>query len=394
MQTYPAVTLKPGKERSIHLKHPWIFSGAIQSVEENIREGDLSEVYSSTGKYLGTGHYHEGSIKVRLITFNRCNIDESFWYQAIQDALTVRKKTGLVDCPNTNVYRLIHGEGDNLPGLIADIYSDCAVIQTHSMGMLRSAEEIGAGLREVYGNRLHSIYLKGADTVSDHDSVLNPERFLLGNKTETEVTENNITFYVNFPEGQKTGFFIDQRENRKLLGFFAKGKKVLNTFSYSGGFSMYALQGGASEVHSVDSSARAENWCMKNAVLNHFNDRHGFFRSDAFDYLKKVNETYDIVVLDPPAFAKHLSAVKNALTGYRNLNTEGIKKVRKGGLVFTFSCSQAIDKELFRKVVFQAAAQTNRKVRILYQLSQGPDHPVNIFHPEGEYLKGLVLMAD
>lgn len=394
MKSFAKIILHPKKERSLRLFHPWVFSGAVAKTEGDPQEGDMVEVYSSDGQYLATGHFHEGSIKVRVFSFEKTEGDEDFWANKLRDAFQFREHLGITSDPNTDVYRLVHGEGDGLPGLIIDIYNTAAVIQTHTPGMHREKEKILNGLKKVFGKRLETVYDKSAETMGKKFNLPSGNEFLYGEASEKTVFENSLQFKVNWVEGQKTGFFIDQRENRKLIERYSKGKKVLNTFSYSGGFSMYALKGGAEYVHSVDSSKKAMELSEHNAALNGYSDRHSHFLLDAFDFLKKSDETYDIVILDPPAFAKHLSAIDNATSGYRNLNTEGLKRVSKGGLLFTFSCSQVIDRQLFRKIVFQAAAQTKRNVRIIHQLSQGPDHPVNIYHPEGEYLKGLVLVVD
>ena len=394
MKNYAKVLLHPKKDRSLRLYHPWVFSGAISKVTGDPKEGDIVEVFSNENEYLATGHFHEGSIKVRIFSFTPTDCGEEFWYSKFKKAYDNRERLGLIGNISTNIYRLIHAEGDGLPGLIIDIYGSVAVIQTHTVGMHDQKNHFVAALKKLYGTSLEAIYDKSAETMSKQNSMQMENGFLLGTQAESEVFENDIKFYVNWVEGQKTGFFIDQRENRKLLASYSKGKRVLNTFSYSGGFSMYALAGGASEVHSVDSSKKAGELAIRNAELNEVSNRHQFHTMDAFDFLKSSKELYDIVVLDPPAFAKHLASVDKAMVGYRNLNTEGFYKVKPGGLLFTFSCSQVIDKILFRKIVFQAAAQSKRNVRILYQLTQGPDHAISIYHPEGEYLKGLVLQVD
>ncbi len=393
MSDFAKIILSPGKERSLRLFHPWVFSGAIAKSPGKINEGEIVEVFSSKDEYLATGHFHEGSIKVRIFSFEKTEGGQSFWELKIRSAFELRKRLGLVDNSSTNMYRLIHGEGDGLPGLIIDIYGTTAVIQTHTLGMHRVKQFIVEGLKKIYKN-LETIYDKSAETMGKQNVKDVENGFLMGELPEDSFRENDVLFNVNWVEGQKTGFFIDQRENRKLLETYCKGKKVLNTFSYSGGFSMYALKGSASLVHSVDSSKKAGELSEKNAALNGYEKNHSFFAKDAFDFLKHSDELYDIIILDPPAFAKHLSSVDNAMIGYRNLNTEGLKRIAKGGLLFTFSCSQVIDKQLFRKLVFQAAAQSKRNVRIIHQLSQGPDHPVSIYHPEGEYLKGLVLHVE
>lgn len=382
------VFLKKDKERSLLNFHPWVFSGAIAQKEQGIADGDLVEVFSADKRLLGTGHYNEGSIAVRLLTFGDKGITPDFWITKIENAFNVRKSLGIIN-EQTNAYRLLHGEGDGLPGLIIDIYNDTAVIQCHSKGMHFSRNEIAEALKQVFKNKLTTIYDKTDEKISNVQSA-----FLLGNKTEDVVLENAVKFYVNWSEGQKTGFFNDQRDNRNLLQSLSANKNVLNLFSYSGGFSVYALKGGATNVDSVDSSAKAKAWCEKNVELNFNNASHTFYCEDAIDFLKKTETKYDIMIVDPPAFAKHLNAVDKASIGYKNLNHEALKKIKPGGIIFTFSCSQVIDKQLFRKIIFKAAAQARRPVRILYQLTQPADHPVSVFHPEGEYLKGLVLKVD
>ncbi len=394
MSMFPKVILKPGKDRSVRLFHPWIFSGAVAHIDEGIDEGDIAEVYTHDKNYLGTGHFHHGSIKVRLFSFEKTSLDRDFWVRRLGRAFELRKSLSLVGNEETTMYRLVHAEGDGLPGLIIDIYGSTAVIQAHTKGMHRAVSDIAGALSELAELSPETIYDKSDDAMKRQSGVETINSFLKGSSKDAIVKENGINFYVNWEEGQKTGFFIDQRENRNLLRRFVRDKKVLNTFSYSGGFSMYALLEGAQLVHSVDSSSRAMQWAQRNAELNSVSERHEFIRSDAFDFLKSSSQFYDVIVLDPPAFAKHLSSEKKAIVGYRNLNTEGIRHIAPGGFLFTFSCSQVIDKELFRKIVFQSAAQTGRNVRILHQLSQAPDHPISIWHPEGEYLKGLVLYVE
>jgi len=352
------------------------------------------EVYSAGGEYLATGHYHDGSIKVRMYSFSQTDGSRAFWKEKLSSALDLRKKLGLYPNPDCNMFRLVHGEGDGFPGLIVDVYGSCAVLQAHSVGMLRELNKISTALQELFGHKLETIFDKSIESLPEIVTPENQQKYLLGSAPSAIVKEHGVSFRVNWEEGQKTGFFLDQRENRKLLGSYSRGKKVLNAFSYSGGFSMYALTGGAELVHSVDSSKKAAAWARENAKLNSGEDRHEFFEEDVFDYLKKTEQDYDLVILDPPAFAKHLKAADKAMIGYRNLNTEGLRKISAGGILFTFSCSQVIDKILFRKIIFQAAVQAKRNVRVLHQLSQGPDHPVSIYHPEGEYLKGLVLYVD
>lgn len=391
---FKKIVLLPGKERSTQNRHPWLFSGAIAKKEEGIEEGSIVEVFSSNGAFLATGHYHAGSITVRIFSFEQIDPDYDFWKSKLKGAFDFRKKLDIIGNQKTNCYRLIHAEGDGMPGLIIDIYNSVAVIQTHTVGMHAIKDHLVQALKELYRDSLSAIYDKSGDTMSRQQQLDVSNELLWGNKTEEDVLENGINFHVNFSEGQKTGFFLDQRANRQLLGTYSSGKKVLNTFAYSGGFSLYALKNKAALVHSIDSSKKAAAWAEQNVSMN-FNDApHQFFTEDVFDFMKSSEEVYDIIILDPPAFAKHLSALKQATIGYRNLNTEAIRRIAPGGILFTFSCSQVIDKELFRKIVFTAAIQARRNVRILHQLSQPPDHPISLYHREGEYLKGLVLFVE
>lgn len=390
---FPILKLRPAKERSILLKHPWIFSGAIQSEEKGIQEGDIVEVADAQGNYLATGHFHHGSIKVRVFSFQQTTADQSFWEQKFQHAYRLRESLGLTHSSETNAYRLIHGEGDGFPGLIVDIYHTTAVMQAHTPGMYKLIDLFASCLKKLFGDRLVNIYDKSSQSLGNHASMSSGDRFLLGEASTERIKESNVLYEVNHVEGQKTGFFLDQRDNRSLLRSYAQQKSVLNTCCYSGGFSMAAAAGGASTIVSIDSSSKATALAEINSGLNRVKN-HEIITDDVFDFLKKDDRMFDIVVLDPPAFAKHLNAVDKAMIGYRNLNTAGFRKVNPGGLLFTFSCSQVVDKTLFRKVVFQAAAQSGRNVRILHQLSQGADHPISIYHPEGEYLKGLVLYVD
>jgi 23S rRNA (cytosine1962-C5)-methyltransferase len=394
MPAYSKVILKSGKERSLNNFHPWLFSGAIKEVQGATKEGDIVEIYNNHNEYMATGHFHEGSIKVRIFSFEKVVPDYLFWKNKIQKAYDVRSQLGYVNNPETNAYRLIHAEGDNMPGLIIDIYNDTAVLQTHTIGMHAIKKELTQALLEIYGSSLKAIYDKSAESMKKQSEVVVANSYLHGASSSNEVLENGNRFYVNWEEGQKTGFFIDQRVSRELLGSMSKGKKVLNTFAYSGGFSVYALKGGASLVHSVDSSKKAMDWALKNMELNNSSALHEFFAVDTFDYIKHMKEDYDIIILDPPAFAKHLSSVDKASKGYQNLNYESLKRIKPNGILFTFSCSQVIDKGLFRKIIFTAAAQAKRNVRILYQLTQPADHPISMYHPEGEYLKGLVVHVE
>ena len=388
------ITLKPGKEQSIQRFHPWIFSGAIKSIDNKPEEGDVVDVYSAGGEFLARGHYQVGSIAVRVITFANEEIDDRFWRKKIEQAYSLRKEIGLVNNPETNVYRLIHGEGDMMPGLIVDIYSNTAVMQAHSVGMFREKERIAAVIKDIYGENIKAVFDKSEGTVPFKANLNATNQYLVGSSEPQEVLEYGNRFFVDWINGQKTGFFVDQRENRKLLEFYSKGKDVLNVFGYTGGFSVYALRGGARMVHSVDSSEQAIALTDRNVALNFSKANHESFAVDAFDYLNTIDNKYDLIILDPPAFAKHQSALRNALQGYKKINTKAISKIRPGGILFTFSCSQVVTKINFREAVFSAAAIAGRQVRILHQLTQPADHPVNIFHPEGEYLKGLVVYVE
>lgn len=392
---YCKVFLKPKKEESLLRFHPWVFSGAIQSIEGNPEEGDLVEVYGTNQRFLAVGHYQIGSIAVRILSFKPIAIDANFWEERIRIAYTLRKELDLAEVENNNTYRLIHGEGDNLPGLIVDIYSHTAVMQAHSVGMHYARHDIAQALKTVLGDALQNIYYKSEATLPYKANLGSEDGYLLGGEVEDIATENGLKFCVDWQKGQKTGFFVDQRENRSLLEKYAKGHSVLNMFCYTGGFSFYAMRGGAEVVHSVDSSAKAISLTNKNVELNFPGDpRHKAFAEDAFKYLEKMGNNYDLIILDPPAFAKHRNVLRNALQGYRKLNAIAFEKIKPGGIIFTFSCSQVVSKENFRLAVFSAAAQSGRSVRILHQLTQPADHPVNIYHPEGEYLKGLVLYVE
>ena len=397
----PQVFLRRGKEESLLRRHPWIFSGAIDYIraeeEAEIAEGALVDVYTRSGEFIARGHYQIGSIAVRVLSFEQEPIDDAWWRRKIAVAYDVRRTLSLTDDERTTCYRLVHGEGDGLPGLVVDVYGTTAVVQCHSVGMYRARQQVAAALREVYGDRLTAIYDKSSQTVPYNARLNAVDGYLWGSSDhETQaVAENGIRFLVNWEKGQKTGFFLDQRENRELVRRYAAGRTVLNTFCYTGGFSVYALAGGAREVCSVDSSERAVELAAENVRLNFGDDApHTAVAADAVEYLKHIDDRYDLIILDPPAFAKHRSALHNALQGYRRLNARAFEKIAPGGILFTFSCSQAVSKEQFRLAVFSAAAQSRRKVRILHQLTQPADHPVNIYHPEGEYLKGLVLYVE
>lgn len=392
--TAKKIILKKGKERSLERFHPWVFSGAVQRSEGNPQSGDVVEVVAFNGNFLGRGHFAESSITVRILTFEEEELNSDFFEKRISNAFALRKNIGLTDNKLTNCYRLIHGEGDLLPGLICDIYKDVAVIQCHSKGMHLQKNLVADALKKVYGDSLVAVYDKSGDTIGNKNDRIQNE-YLFGDHTgETEVIENGNRFTVNWVTGQKTGFFIDQRDNRFLLGKYSGGKKILNTFCYSGGFSVYALNENATEVHSLDSSQKAIDLTEINVGLTGKSDLHKSIVADAIPYFRNVADDYDIIILDPPAFAKHLSAKHNAIQAYRRLNEEAIAKIKSGGLIFTFSCSQAIDAETFSGIIFSASANTKRKVRILHKLRQPADHPVNIYHPEGEYLKGLVIEVE
>ncbi|MBF1427885.1 class I SAM-dependent rRNA methyltransferase [Hoylesella nanceiensis] len=394
-KSYPIVYLKKGKEESLKRFHPWVFSGAIASGTGSLNEGDVVRVCTASGAFIAVGHYQIGSIAVRVLSFKDIVIDEEFWKSRLHSALEVRLALDVVDKPNNNTYRLVHGEGDNLPGLIVDCYGETAVMQAHSVGMHCERNAIAKALVEVLDGRIKNVYYK-SDTTLPFKADLNQENgFLIGGETDCTTLENGLTFKVDWLKGQKTGFFIDQRENRSLLEQYSKNRSVLNMFCYTGGFSVYAMRGQAELVHSVDSSAKAIDITRENIAAN-FEDttKHEAFCEDAFKYLDANDKKYDLIILDPPAFAKHRAALKNALKGYTRLNAKGFETIKSGGILFTFSCSQIVTKDQFRNAVFTAAAQSGRKVRILHQLHQPADHPINIYHPEGEYLKGLVLYVE
>lgn len=385
--------LKRGKEESLLRFHPWVFSGAIQSVDKGLEDGDLVHVLSNDGSFIAVGHYQKGSIAVRVLSFRNVPIDDGFWYSRLSSALKMRISIGLADNPDNNTYRLVHGEGDNLPGLVIDIYGKTAVMQAHSIGMHLARVSIAEQLLKVMEGRIENVFYKSETTLPFMDEMENG--FIIGGGGDNTAVENGLMFYVDWLRGQKTGFFVDQRENRSLLEKFAKDRKVLNMFCYTGGFSFYAMRGGARLVHSVDSSAKAIELTNKNVQLNFPGDaRHQAFCEDAFKYLEGSDNQYDLIILDPPAFAKHRGALHNALKGYTRLNNKAFQIIQPGGILFTFSCSQVVTKDHFRNAVFTAAAQAGRKVRILHQLHQPADHPINIYHPEGEYLKGLVLYVE
>lgn len=409
MTKYKQIWLRKGKEESLLRFHPWVFSGAIARIDEGIGEGELVRVMTNSGDFIAVGHYQQGSIAVRVLTFNDVSIDDVFWTSRLQSALAMRQAIGIADNPLNNTYRLVHGEGDNLPGLIIDIYGETAVMQAHSIGMHLCRKEIAASLIVVMNGRVKHIYYK-SETTLPFMTADDMNGFLIGGSNENIATENGLKFRVDWLKGQKTGFFVDQRENRSLLEHYAHGKRVLNMFCYTGGFSFYAMRGGAELVHSVDSSAKAIELTKENVELNFPGDlRHEAFCEDAFKFLEGISPldtrstsatarpsslSYNLIILDPPAFAKHRGALHNALKGYTRLNQKAFEKIERGGILFTFSCSQVVTKDHFRNAVFTAAALAKRKVRILHQLHQPADHPVNIYHPEGEYLKGLVLYVE
>ena len=400
MTTHPRIFLRRGKEESLLRRHPWIFSGAIGRVEcpsDTIAEGEIVDVHTAAGDFIARGHYQIGSIAVRVLTFAQEPIDAAWWRARIRSACEVRRTLGLIGNAATTCYRLVHGEGDSLPGLVIDIYGTTAVVQCHSVGMYRSRMQIAEALREVYGERLAAVYDKSSQTVPYKAGLNAVDGYLMGKVAAPtqEVSENGHRFRVNWEEGQKTGFFLDQRCNRELVERYAAGRTVLNTFCYTGGFSVYAAAGGAKEVCSVDASERAVQLADENMRLN-FGDSfpHTTLACDAVEYLKQIGDRYDLIILDPPAFAKHHKVLGNAMQGYKRLNARALSQIRPGGILFTFSCSQAVTKELFRTTVFSAAAIAGRNVRILHQLTQPADHPINIYHPEGEYLKGLVLYVE
>ena len=393
---YKKIYLKSGKEESLKRFHPWVFSGAIARVEGEPEEGEVVDVYTSKKEFIACGHFQIGSIAVRVLTFNQEQIDTAFWTRRLRVAKDLRCALGLIGNPQSNTYRLVHGEGDNLPGLIIDVYDHTAVMQAHSAGMHVYRLEIAQALSEVMGETIQHIYYKSETTLPFKADLLATENgFLKGGSPENVAMENGLKFHVDWLKGQKTGFFVDQRENRALLEHYARGCNVLNMFCYTGGFSFYAMRGGANLVHSVDSSAKAIDLTNENVNLNFPGDeRHKAYAEDAFKYLDRMGDQYDLIILDPPAFAKHRDALRNALRGYTKLNAKAFEKIRPGGILFTFSCSQVVSKQDFRNAVFTAAAQSGRSVRILHQLTQPGDHPVNIYHPEGEYLKGLVLYVE
>ena len=389
------IYLRRGKAESLRRFHPWVFSGAIASSDGKLKEGETVRVISNDGEIMGYGHYQIGSIAVRMLTFENEEINDAFWQQRLSEAFSLRSALQLTGREDNTIYRLVHGEGDRLPGLVIDVYGKTAVMQAHSVGMHVCRETIADALIAASNGLIENVYYKSETTLPFKADLHQKNGFLRGHDDGNIALENGLKFHIDWLRGQKTGFFVDQRENRSLLEHYAKGRNVLNMFCYTGGFSVYALRGNAKLVHSVDSSSKAIDLTRANAELNFPNDsRHEAFAEDAFKFLEQAGSNYDLIVLDPPAFAKHKDALRNALKGYTRLNAIAFKKIRKGGIVFTFSCSQAVNKDQFRLAVFTAAAQSGRHVRILHQLHQPADHPINIYHPEGEYLKGLVLEVE
>ncbi len=389
------IILKSGKDEAVLRQHPWVFSGAIKKIYGDPAEGDVVDVYNNKDQYLGCGHWQEGSIAVRIFSFEPIEPNYEFWKMRLTNAFQLRTSLGLTQNKKTNVYRLVFAEGDYLPGLVIDIYKGAAVIQAHSIGMYLQRHDFSKALQEIYGDQLHTVYSKSKETLPRNSAFEVENEFLFGNQSSEVVIENGNQFEVNWVNGQKTGFFIDQRFNRELVGEYSKDRKVLNTFCYTGGFSVYALQQGASEVHSVDSSAKAIDLTNANVVLNGYTDQqHQAFAEDTMTYLQHCETPYDLIILDPPAYAKHIDVRHKAVQGYKRLNATAFQKIAPGGILFTFSCSQVVDRRLFEHTVASAAIQSGRKIRILHHLSQPADHPVSIYHPEGEYLKGLVVYVE
>lgn len=392
---YKNIYLKKGKEDSLKRFHPWVFSGAISHVDDGICEGDIVRVITSSGDFIAVGHFQIGSIAVRVLSFEDVEIDGRYWQERLSSALLMRQSIGIADNPDNNTYRLVHGEGDNLPGLVIDCYGKTAVMQAHSVGMHLCREAIVKALVNVMGDRIENVFYKSETTLPYKAGLMQENGFIYGGCDDNVAVENGLKFHVDWLKGQKTGFFVDQRENRSLLEHYAKERTVLNMFCYTGGFSFYAMRGQAKLVHSVDSSAKAIELTNANVELNFPGDgRHEAFCEDAFKFLDSADGKYDLIILDPPAFAKHRAALHNALKGYTRLNVKAFERIKKGGILFTFSCSQVVTKDNFRNAVFTAAALARRNVRILHQLHQPADHPINIYHPEGEYLKGLVLYVE
>ena len=392
---YKQIYLKRGKEESLKRFHPWVFSGAIHHSDNGIEEGEIVRILTSDGQFIAVGHYQIGSIAVRVLSFRDITIDSAFCRSRLQAALSMRIAVGIADNPQNNTYRLVHGEGDNIPGLVIDVYGQTAVMQAHSVGIHVCRLDIAKALVDVMDGRVANVFYKSETTLPFKADLGQENGFIYGSSDDNIAIENGLKFRVDWLKGQKTGFFVDQRENRSLLEKYSHGRRVLNMFCYTGGFSFYAMRGGAELVHSVDSSAKAIELTRQNVELNFPGDgRHEAYCEDAFKYLEDAGSNYDLIILDPPAFAKHRAALHNALKGYSRLNAKAFEKIKPGGILFTFSCSQVVTKDNFRNAVFTAAALAGRKVRILHQLHQPADHPINIYHPEGEYLKGLVLYVE
>lgn len=390
------IFLQKGKEKSLLRFHPWVFSGAVARVEKGIEEGEIVEVYDAGQQYLGTGHYHNSSICVRIFSFGKIEPDTVFWKQKIETALRYRELIGLVENAETNMYRLVNGEGDGLPGLIIDWFDGHVVIQFHSYGMYLLKDTIKDILLDLLKDKIKSIYNKSATTLPEMNGNLFKDELLYGTIDEVLVKENGLSFYIDILKGQKTGFFIDQRDSRKIVGEYTAGKKVLNMFSYTGGFSMYALNAGAELVHSVDISKKVMEIVGRNAMMQGEKaNNHQAFAEDVFEYLDKMpSDFYDVIILDPPAFAKHHKVKDQGIKGYRTINRKAMEKIKKGGLLFTFSCSQAISKDDFQTLLFSSAVMEKKNVKVIKQLQQSVDHPVSIYHPEGSYLKGFMLQVD
>jgi len=395
MINYPEVKLKPGKEHSLRRFHPWVFSGAVASAEKTLSDGELVNVVAHDGKFLGTGHCGTGSIAVRIFSFNPLEDEKKFWLEKLKNAFELRKNLGFADNPHTTIWRLVNAEGDGIPGLIIDVFGSTAVVQAHSIGIYDLLPLLVELLDEVMPGKISSVFNKSEEKLFAHSGTATTNTYLKGGAQETVCRENDLLFNVDWEQGQKTGFFIDQRENRTLLAKYSSEKKVLNTYCYSGAFSVYALAHGAAEVHSVDSSQRALDLLEKNLVLNSLDGaKHVTIKSDVQEFLHIVENDFDLVVLDPPAFAKSLSARHRAVQAYKRLNETALQKIKRGGLLFTFSCSQAVTPDLFFGAVMSASISARRQVRVLHRLHQPADHPVSVFHPEGEYLKGLVLEVE
>ena len=388
---YKQIILRKNKEESLLRRHPWVFSGAIDLIDDEISDGDIVSVFDSRNRFLASGHFQNATIAVRILTFEEIELNQSFYNKVLSEAIELRKTLGLFSKENS-ICRILHGEGDGLPGLIIDYYNGVAVIQCHSIGMYQSIELISVALQTVLGKSLKAVYSKSSETLHNKADIV--DSFIFGTcKTPHKAKENGVTFSIDWVTGQKTGFFIDQRENRKLLSKYAQNKKILNTFCYSGGFSLFALKAGANEVHSLDSSKKAIELTEQNVSLNKLEENHVTIVADAMEFMKTVDNSFDVIILDPPAFAKHRDKRHQAIQGYKRLNEMAIRSIRPGGIIFTFSCSQVVDKNLFTHTVIAAAISSGRKIRILEQLHQPADHPINAFHPEGEYLKGLVIQV-